>query len=365
MNENLKISIFVLIAFSVSFSALFSYLFLHESGNLIPYQKLEKKSLDKKFDVYLVGTSYVEVASTEFISEYLNKKGFEANVFYPTEPSDSEYLDLIEKLIANKAYMVILGVGYQDLGYGLHSAGEFVTQKTSIPEYEKTKLDTSYLLGLVDSRSSGGADQFKINNIDLSEFNPKHVTIEFLRFNFEGQKNIVVTNPENNQTIQIDVVEDGSSSIRNIDELKIAELSTSLMDFEQRDAHLDRIRSAILKLQYNNIGVLLYIPPYAQPYLDNMPNNLRIDLTDNLFKISSEFNTGFLDLSENYSTKNIFRDVTHVAEHPDASIYSKDLADIERFKPTVFQGVPPMFNLLLRHPDLSSFDISSVVLGSG
>jgi acyl-CoA synthetase (AMP-forming)/AMP-acid ligase II len=42
--------------------------------------------------------------------------------------------------------------------------------------------------------------------------------------------------------------------------------------------------------------------------------------------------------------------------------YATDtLADIERFKPTVFQGVPPMFNLLLRHPDLNSFDISSVV----
>jgi long-chain acyl-CoA synthetase len=42
--------------------------------------------------------------------------------------------------------------------------------------------------------------------------------------------------------------------------------------------------------------------------------------------------------------------------------YATDtLADIERFKPTVFQGVPPMFNLLLRHPDLPSFDTSSVV----
>ena len=37
------------------------------------------------------------------------------------------------------------------------------------------------------------------------------------------------------------------------------------------------------------------------------------------------------------------------------------LADIETFKPTVFQGVPPMFNLLLRHSDLDSYDISSVV----
>ena len=37
------------------------------------------------------------------------------------------------------------------------------------------------------------------------------------------------------------------------------------------------------------------------------------------------------------------------------------LANIERFKPTVFQGVPPMFNLLLRHSDLDSYDISSVV----
>jgi long-chain acyl-CoA synthetase len=37
------------------------------------------------------------------------------------------------------------------------------------------------------------------------------------------------------------------------------------------------------------------------------------------------------------------------------------LNDIERFKPNVFQGVPPMFNLLLRHPDLHTRDVSSVV----
>jgi long-chain acyl-CoA synthetase len=37
------------------------------------------------------------------------------------------------------------------------------------------------------------------------------------------------------------------------------------------------------------------------------------------------------------------------------------LNDIERFKPTIFQGVPPMFNLLLRQPELDKRDISSVV----
>jgi long-chain acyl-CoA synthetase len=37
------------------------------------------------------------------------------------------------------------------------------------------------------------------------------------------------------------------------------------------------------------------------------------------------------------------------------------LNDIERFKPTIFQGVPPMFNLLLRQPELDKRRISSVV----
>jgi long-chain acyl-CoA synthetase len=37
------------------------------------------------------------------------------------------------------------------------------------------------------------------------------------------------------------------------------------------------------------------------------------------------------------------------------------LSDIERFKPTIFQGVPPMFNLLLKQPQLDERQISSVV----
>ena len=40
---------------------------------------------------------------------------------------------------------------------------------------------------------------------------------------------------------------------------------------------------------------------------------------------------------------------------------TETIDDIEQFKPTIFQGVPPMFNLLLRYPDLASRDISSVV----
>ena len=37
------------------------------------------------------------------------------------------------------------------------------------------------------------------------------------------------------------------------------------------------------------------------------------------------------------------------------------LGDIERLRPTIFQGVPPMFNLLLRQPELDQREISSVV----
>jgi long-chain acyl-CoA synthetase len=42
--------------------------------------------------------------------------------------------------------------------------------------------------------------------------------------------------------------------------------------------------------------------------------------------------------------------------------YPDEVIDvIERLKPTVFQGVPPMYNLLLRQPDLEKRDVSSVV----
>ena len=37
------------------------------------------------------------------------------------------------------------------------------------------------------------------------------------------------------------------------------------------------------------------------------------------------------------------------------------LRDIERLKPTVFIGVPPMYNLFLKQPDLHTRDLSSVV----
>ncbi len=37
------------------------------------------------------------------------------------------------------------------------------------------------------------------------------------------------------------------------------------------------------------------------------------------------------------------------------------LREIERLRPTVFQGVPPMYNLLLKEPDLAERDLSSVL----
>ncbi|RJR22359.1 MAG: acyl-CoA synthetase [Desulfobacteraceae bacterium] len=40
---------------------------------------------------------------------------------------------------------------------------------------------------------------------------------------------------------------------------------------------------------------------------------------------------------------------------------AQTLADIERLKPTIFIGVPPMYNLILKEPDLRRRDISSVI----
>lgn len=37
------------------------------------------------------------------------------------------------------------------------------------------------------------------------------------------------------------------------------------------------------------------------------------------------------------------------------------LDEIERLRPTVFQGVPPMYNLFLKQPDIAKWDISSVI----
>ena len=37
------------------------------------------------------------------------------------------------------------------------------------------------------------------------------------------------------------------------------------------------------------------------------------------------------------------------------------LEEIERWRPTIFQGVPPMYNVLLKQPDLDKRDVSSVV----
>ncbi|MCP4669028.1 MAG: AMP-binding protein, partial [Deltaproteobacteria bacterium] len=39
----------------------------------------------------------------------------------------------------------------------------------------------------------------------------------------------------------------------------------------------------------------------------------------------------------------------------------KTLDEIERLRPTVFQGVPPMYNLILRQPNLDKRDISSII----
>jgi long-chain acyl-CoA synthetase len=39
----------------------------------------------------------------------------------------------------------------------------------------------------------------------------------------------------------------------------------------------------------------------------------------------------------------------------------KAVADIERLRPTVFIGVPPMYNLILKQPDLDQRDLSSVI----
>ena len=330
MKDTIITTILVGFAFVLSLGLLYSYVVLYNSGDLIKYNIKEEQIHGDS--IFLLGSSYVNVIDRQFVKNYLSAYDTFVNVYHPADALPSNTLLIIDDIIKNNPQVVVMGVGFRDIGLGdgICNVIDDISESTKKSIKKESKIIES-----------------DTNPIFTS--NPKHITVELLRHYLEGNKEKHLLTEDNVQ-ISIPLMDGGPTNIIDIEILNGNRVpSHGCLDSQKKNTELDDLRTIIQKLKENNIRVILFVPPFTKAYLQSIPTHIEVHLIGLLRQVAIEHSVEFYDLSHKYETSNIFSDSEHVAHHSDSTVYSKDIAQI-----ILKQTHSP----IMRHIDVSSIEIT-------
>ena len=316
MNENIKLSTYVGIAFLISFGILLSFFEL-VSNEIYDPNTIDKINFNHENKIFILGTSYVEAIDSLHVKNILHKNNVELTVINPPSSHITFSLDRIDKVLANNPILIVYGVGFQDVGYLINDSCHNLT----IPKYvPKNHLENTLKIS--------SQTDFEPELFTIFSQNPKHTTIKFLETLFENNYTSKINLNVDPSEIALEDHYELHQHIRSISDLNKGDPTKYCMDFELRNNELDSLNEMFSKFEENNIHVITFIPPYTKAYLDKLPLSQRLDLSENIEKISISHGFAFYDLSSKFENTDIFTDHSHVAINPRSLVYSEEIASL-------------------------------------
>lgn len=167
----------------------------------------------------------------------------------------------------------------------------------------------------------------KTVNVDIFSQNPKRVTLDIFE-NILGKPKIQYVSEQDIGQINVALGNFKLNEVTSIINLNKNIPFDYYMNFDIRDSELDNLDIIFAEFYKNDIEVIVFIPPYPEPYLNILSDSLKTDLKFNIKSISDKYNFQVHDLSSKFKNKNIFFDDTHVAHNPKSLIYSETIASL-------------------------------------
>ena len=321
MTMNMKIVLFVAIAFILSFSSL--CVFQTWSESYVDIFRLEKEFFSTSVDpnekkILVIGSSEIGMINATYVNEHLNKPGFV--VYNLAIPSDTptQRLRLVDKTLALHPTLVVYGVGYRDFA-----------NKSTLIKSEETLRDK--ILPSLGDLLKHNSLLHKINeatNLD----SPKFVTVQVLNkltiFTKQTPQNPLFLRmnytPFDTYTIQEQFVKN------DIDLQKtFAEHPPDLgyIDSPTSNEEVLALEQIIEVLAKNHIKVIIVATPHAKIFHQNLDEHNKLVYDQILAQISKR-NVTVYDLNTKYQDLNVWYDYHHVSINPKIVIFNNDIVTI-------------------------------------
>ena len=354
IGEKSKISIIIFFSFLFAFTSIYLMDALLNSN--IGYAKTSEIIFHpdtEKTRIFLIGSSRMMGLDSEYLDNFISKKGKKVDVYNQGLSSDlpSRRLTVLDVSVSNQPDIIFVGV---DLSNFLTSQKE--TNPVS-PIPIGTDGYSQRLPNLQDLYSAYTleGDFFEKN---LSTFdNPKFTTLKFIQVNIQrilygvtiDQKQIDIQTDDKQEGNQIpDDFEVSKMYLTNkqswdFDNSKFRIVaSDELIDrlinkgggtnnyskaiFESNGFQAKSLKNIIEILQKNEIKVVLFTTPVHKKYIEASSPNLIEDFNEFLEKISKDYGIPVYNFHDKYSELGSWRDNQHVIWGESA--YTKDIADI-------------------------------------
>jgi len=318
MNENLKIVLFISISFILSFSILFVYLSVFESGILNKNSETNSILRDiKNFDadlqnkdiVVIIGNSQIRGLNATLFQKLINSNENQINVLHNAIGGShpSTRIKLLNDLLDLKPELVLYSVSWTSLSYTI-----------DLPE------ELSCYSGALSQNHN--VDSFNILYTIMSDFtnlpSPKHVTFELLKkaFNVNTKEYVPYKNTDTSFTLSTLYV---SNPVSTYD----PSINVYSSHCDKAISEANYLREIIFRLQQNNIEIVLFSPPFSDDYFQKISKLDEEKFFFILESISDEFNVDFYNLTHEISDKSAFRLVDHVHETNKPAIYAELLSE--------------------------------------
>jgi len=267
------------------------------------------KSVDSsKGKIFIVGSSNINAIDATSINEQLSNEQKNYLVYNLADQGDNPIrrAGSIDNIISHKPEFVLYGVGLWDFQKPIshlqsHSASDFLLQPGDF--FKSLFQDNIDLYGYGPGKIFISPKDRSLTSVKYILRGPDQPYHPFIRFDptpiHSNEKLVEVFGwPENNG---LDVTEENKKIIA--------------------------LNQIIHKLQKNDIKVILFSYPHSKALYTFEPQDLK-DFQRMLDNKSNEFDIPIYSLHEKYVDLEIWRETLHVANHPDAQIYTDDILKI-------------------------------------
>jgi len=325
---SLRISLYVLTSFVISFSVFSYVMFLpinikaetplpENIQNYIALQEGFFSRVDKLEDnVFIFGSSYIMGLNTTQIHDKIKQNTSDYRVYNLAIFGDSiqKRSKIIDSIIAAKPEVVVYGIAEDDFADPV-PANTVYTKPISILPDPHEFFDQG--IRLLEERM----------NLDYPD-SPKTVTWLTIRQLVGTRTDLEKFSPYPDSPF----MKITKANTITISDLELKNLVNYAGEFGQikkpeDNQHLKTLKKMLLKLEENDIRVVLFVVPHHSYLLEKSPpeyeNNFRLVIDDLQQQGFSTY-----ERDNNYSRLKIWHDLTHVAVNPDAQIFSDDVAQM-------------------------------------
>ena len=170
-------------------------------------------------------------------------------------------------------------------------------------------------------------DRLTDNKYELDSVNPKLATLKAIKQltfgkSLSSENRIVLSN---SPLLTLSTPDTKIASQTDLE--KSATLIPPQIDIVNNE-QLDYFKRILTEIKKNDIKIVIFTTPLSKYYLDNISVSDKQNFKQIINEISNEFNVPVYNFSNNYSSLDVWSDISHVAFNKNSMIYSDDVANM-------------------------------------